>query len=235
MRVLVIEDDDDLRHAVGTSLRGSGFAVDAVADLPAADEALAVNVYDCAVFDRILRAGDALDYVRALRSRGSTLPVLFLTGLDGVDERVAGLEAGDDYLVKPFAMRELTARVGSLCRRVAPEHSPVLHCGDLRIDRARHEVRRSGVLLGLTSKEFAVLDLLVSRQGTTVTRAELISHAWDHRETPPSNVVDVVIARLRRKLDEPPMIHTEFGLGYRIGPGRGDPGRLGRSPITRNR
>jgi two-component system OmpR family response regulator len=218
VRILVIEDDDDIRLAISTSLRGAGFAVDDVDDLPAADQALAVNAYDCAVFDRMLRTGDALDYVRTIRARGSVLPVLFLTALDRVAERVAGLEHGDDYLVKPFAMEELTARVRSLCRRVAPERPQILECGDLRIDRARHEVRRGGVLLTLTSREFAVLELLVARQGTPVTRTDLIEHAWDRMADPASNVLDVVIAQLRRKLHDPPMIHTERGTGYRIDP-----------------
>jgi DNA-binding response OmpR family regulator len=218
VRVLVIEDDDDLRLAVSGSLRGSGFAVDAVADLPAADQALAVNSYDCAVFDRMLPAGDGLDYVRAARAGGSVLPVLFLTALGGVHDRIDGLELGDDYLVKPFAMAELVARVRSLCRRVAPDRPQVLDCGDLRIDRGRHEVRRGGVLLTLTSKEFAVLDLLVERQRTPVSRAELIEHAWDRMDDPASNVLDVLIAQLRRKLHDPPMIHTEHKVGYRIDP-----------------
>jgi two-component system, OmpR family, response regulator len=216
VRVLVIEDDDDLRLAISGSLRGSGFAVDAVGDLPAADQALAVNAYDCGVFDRMLPSGDALNYVRATRSRGSALPVLFLTGRAGVTDRIAGLEHGDDYLGKPFAMEELIARVRSLCRRVTPERAHVLDCGDLRVDRARHEVRRGGVLLTLTSKEFAVLQLLVARQRTSVTRAELIEHAWD--DPPASNVLDVVIAQLRRKLHRPPMIHNEPRVGYRIDP-----------------
>jgi DNA-binding response OmpR family regulator len=218
VRVLVTEDDDNLRLAISGSLRGSGFAVDAVSDLPAADQALAVNSYDCAVFDRKLPAGDALDYVRASRAGGSVLPVLFLTALGGVADRVAGLEHGDDYLVKPFAMEELVARVRSLCRRMTPERPQVLDCGDLRIDRGRHEVRRAGVLLTLTSKEFAVLDLLVERQRTPVSRAELIEHAWDRLDDPASNVLDVVIAQLRRKLHDPPMIHTEHKVGYRIDP-----------------
>jgi DNA-binding response OmpR family regulator len=218
MRVLVIEDEDDLRLAISGSLRGSGFAVDAVADLPAADQALAVNAYDCAVFDRLLPSGDALNYVRATRTSGMVVPVLFMTALGTVPDRLAGLEHGDDYLVKPFAMEELVARVRSLCRRVAPEQPKLLACGDLRIDRGRHEVRRAGALLTLTGKEFAVLELLVARQRTPVTRAELIEHAWERMDDPASNVLDVVIAQLRRKLHDPPMIHTEHRIGYRIDP-----------------
>jgi two-component system, OmpR family, response regulator len=222
VRVLVVEDDNDLRVAITGSLRGVGFAVDAADDLPTADEALAVNSYDCAVFDRMLPTGDSLAYVRYRRAAGSAVPVLFLTARDAVADRVAGLEHGDDYLVKPFAVEELAARVRSLCRRVTAGRPPVLRCGDLEIDSGHHEVRRAGVLLTLTSKEFAVLEHLVLRQGTAVKRAELIEHAWDQMADPASNVLDVLIAQLRRKLREPPMIHTVRGVGYRIGPARVD-------------
>ncbi|MGH3879781.1 MAG: response regulator transcription factor [Actinophytocola sp.] len=215
MRVLVIEDDDDLRVAITASLRAAGFAVDAVADLPPADEALAVNSYDCTVFDRMLPSGDALHYVRARRP---AVPVLFLTARDSVADRIAGLEHGDDYLVKPFAVAELVARVRSLCRRVATGRPPVLRCGDLEIDSARHEVRRAGVLITLTAKEFVVLEQLVAQQGRPATRAELIEVAWDRMADPASNVLDVLITQLRRKLGKPPMVHTERGVGYRIEP-----------------
>jgi DNA-binding response OmpR family regulator len=143
---------------------------------------------------------------------------LFLTALGGVGQRVAGLEVGDDYLVKPFAVAELEARVRSLCRRVATGAPPVLRCGDVEIDSGRHEVRRAGVLLTLTGKEFAVLSYLVARQGRPVGRAELIEQCWDQMADPASNVLDVVITQLRRKLRQPPMVHTVRGVGYRIDP-----------------
>jgi two-component system, OmpR family, response regulator len=215
MRVLVIEDDDDLRVAITASLRAAGFAVDAASDLPAADEALTVNAYDCTVFDRMLPSGDALHYVR---TRRPAVPVLFLTARDAVADRIAGLEYGDDYLVKPFATAELVARVRSLCRRVATGRPPVLRCGDLEIDSGRHEVRRAGVLITVTAKEFTVLEQLVARRGRPVTRAELIEEAWDRMVDPASNVLDVLITQLRRKLRQPPMIHTVRGVGYRIDP-----------------
>jgi two-component system, OmpR family, response regulator len=215
VRVLVIEDDDDLRLAVAGSLRGAGFAVDAVGDLPAADEALTVNAYDCAVFDRMLPSGDSLRYVRARRPAA---PVLFLTALDSVVNRIEGLEAGDDYLVKPFAMDELVVRVRRLCRLVTSGRPPVLRCGDLEVDTARHEVRRAGVLITLTAKEFAVLEHLVAKQGAPATRRELLQEAWDRFAEPAANVLDVVITNLRRKLRQPPMIHTVRGVGYRIEP-----------------
>lgn len=218
MRILVTEDDADLRLAVSGSLRGAGLAVDAVADLPDADLAFAVNAYDCAVFDRMLPSGDALHYVRARRAAGSTVPVLFLTARDSVADRIAGLEHGDDYLAKPFAMAELIARVYSLCRRLPTRAEGTIRCGDIEIDTGRHEVRRGGVLLTLTSKQFAVLELLVKRPRQTVSRAELVACCWDSALEPKSNMLDVLIGQLRRKLRPPAVIHTVRGIGYRIDP-----------------
>ncbi|WP_158883355.1 response regulator transcription factor [Amycolatopsis anabasis] len=214
MRVLVLEDDADLRRAVTRSLRGDGLAVDAVADLAAADEALAVNDYDCAVLDRKVPGGDALHYVRERQSRGWTLPVLFLTALDDQGDVVAGLAHGD-YLVKPFKMAELVARVRSLSRwSAAPARLPVLRCGDLELDTARHEVRRAGALLTLTRTEFAVLELLATHQGRVVSREALLRHGWD--DPPSADSLNFVIGRLRKKLRDPPMIATERGSGYRL-------------------
>jgi DNA-binding response OmpR family regulator len=213
VRVLLLEDDEDLRFAIGFALRGAGLAVDEVGDLPAADAALAVNAYDCAVMDRMLPSGDSLAY---LRNAHVTVPVLLLTAMDSVHERIAGLEHADDYLVKPFAMAELVARVHSLCRRTGTEQVPELRCGDLVLDIARHEARRGGVLLTLTAKEFLVLAELMRNQGHDVSRTVLVDRAWDELTSPASNVLDVLIAQLRRKLGPPPMISTVRGVGYRI-------------------
>lgn len=214
MRVLVTEDDENLRVAVEGSLRGAGFAVDVATDLPAADEALSVNSYDCAVFDRMLPAGDALTYVAARRATGWPVPVLFLTGRDSLADRVDGLATGDDYLVKPFAMIELVVRVRSLCRRTDLAPPPVLRHGDLELDPARHEFRRAGAPLPLTRTEFAVLHRLMQAAGAPVSRAELIATGWDELLAPASNVLDVLIAQLRRKLGPPPLLHTIRGTGY---------------------
>jgi two-component system, OmpR family, response regulator len=219
MRILLTEDNEDTRVAITGALRGAGFAVDAKRDLPDADLALTVNAYDCAVFDRMLPSGDALDYVRTRRAAGLVVPVLFLTARKtGVPDRIAGLEYGDDYLVKPFAMAELIARVRSLCSRIPTRRPPKLSCGDLEIDTGRREVRRAGVLLTLTGKEFAVLELLVLNQGKPVSRADLVEQCWDRSLDSPSNVLDVLIAQLRRKLRQPAMIHTVRGTGYRVDP-----------------
>ncbi|HWO66773.1 MAG TPA: response regulator transcription factor [Umezawaea sp.] len=217
MRILVTEDDEDLLLAVAVSLRGAGLAVDMARDLAGADEALAVNSYDCAVFDRMVPGGDALRYVADRRRSGFELPVLFLTALGRVGDRVEGLAVGDDYLVKPFAVDELVARVLSLCRRGPTGGPAVLRHGDLELDQGRREVRRGGVLLTVTHKQFLVLELLVANAGRVVPRAELIRYAWDEHLDPASNVLDVLVGQLRRKLHDPPVVHTVRGVGYRVG------------------
>lgn len=217
MRVLVIEDDDDLRLAVELVLRDAGFAVDTAADLAAGDELLFVNSYDCAVVDRGLPDGDSLPFVRERRAAGWAVPVLFLTGHDSVADRLAGLSAGDDHLGKPFAVPELVARVRALCRRTVPAEVRSLRHGDLELDPARHEVHRAGRLLSLTAKEFAVLERLIAAGGAVVSRPELVAVAWDELVVPSSNVVDVVIARLRRKLGPPPVLHARRGDGFLLG------------------
>ena len=225
MRVLVIEDDEDLRHAVATDLAAAGLEVDEAGDIAQAHRALESAEYHCAVFDRMLPDGDAITYVHRRRQQGWAVPVLFLTARDQLADRLAGFEhGGDDYLVKPFAVGEMTARVLALCRRAGAARPSVLRLADLELDSARRQVRRAGVLLTLTSKEFAVLEYLAARPDRAVPRAELLEHCWGAAEDPMSNVVDVVVMRLRRKLGEPNLIHAVRGLGYRLT----DPTRGGR-------
>lgn len=214
-RVMVVEDDENLRVAVGAQLVASGLEVHSAPDLASAHRALSSGDYACVVFDRLLPDGDAVRYVHDRRRAGWTVPVLFLTALDNPVEGFT--HGGDDYLVKPFAADELTARVRSLCRRAGRRPS-VLRVGDLEVDCARREVRRAGVLLTLSGKEFAVLEQLAVRAGQVVSRSDLIEHCWDAEAEPVANVVDAVIKRLRRKLRTPELIHTVTGHGYRLGP-----------------
>jgi DNA-binding response OmpR family regulator len=215
--VLVVEDDDNLRFAVAAELARGGAEVRQAASVAAADTALNDATPDCVVFDRMLPDGDAAGYVRGRRRNGWTVPVLFLTARDTVADVVAGFEhGGDDYLVKPFAVTELTARVRNLARRGAAARPAVLRFADLEVNCPRRQARRAGVLLGLTGKEFAVLEHLMSRPGQAVSRTELIEHCWDTSAEPMSNVVDAVVRRLRAKLGEPELVHTVRGRGYRM-------------------
>jgi DNA-binding response OmpR family regulator len=217
MRVLVIDDDDGLREGVIVSLRASGFGADGAASVAAARGLLSSHRYDCLVLDRMLPGGDGLQLLGERSDGQATPPALVLTARDAIRDRVEGFERGaDDYLVKPFAMVELLARVRSLCRRRETISASTLKVGDLELDTARREVRRGGVMLSLTAKEHAVLELLLSRAGTVVTREELVERCWDELTVPMSNAVDVVVSQLRRKLGDPPPIATVRAVGYRL-------------------
>ncbi|WP_062982795.1 response regulator transcription factor [Nocardia anaemiae] len=218
MRVLVIEDDEGLGMEVAAGLRSAGFAVDLAANLADADFKISVNGYDVLVVDRGLPDGDGLQLVAAHRARGQRVPVLMLTARDALADRIAGFEHGaDDYLVKPFALPELAARVRALSRRREHPAPARIVLGDIDIDLPRRRVQRAGILRSLTPKEFAVLELLATRAGSVVSRSELIECCWDEMAEPASNVVDAVIAQLRRKLGAPPVIETVRGTGFMIG------------------
>lgn len=216
MRVLVVDDDDGLRDAIVVALRASGFAADAAASIGAARAGLRSHSYDCIVLDRRLPDGDGLALLEERRA-GPSPPILVLTARDAIRDRVEGFDRGaDDYLVKPFAMAELIARVRTLCRRRSEITAPLLRAGNIKLDTARREVRRDGVLLSLTAKEFSVLELLMARVGTVVSREVLVEHCWDELTAPRSNAVDVLVGQLRRKLGMPAVIHTSRGAGYRM-------------------
>jgi DNA-binding response OmpR family regulator len=211
----VVEDDADVRGAVVGALRSVGFAVDQAADWSQADLSLSVNEYDCLVLDRMLPEGDSAGQLARRRRAGLAVPALMLTALDTERDRVGGFEAGaDDYVSKPFSTAELEMRVRALCRRGGTATPPVLRYADVDLDVARREVRRAGVLLTLTPKELAVLEVLLSRYPSVVSRSALIEHCWDEAADPASNVVDVIVGQLRRKLGEPPLIGTVRGAGY---------------------
>jgi DNA-binding response OmpR family regulator len=218
MRVLLLEDDGVLRHVLARRLRKEGFAVDEASRLVEAAEALRLHEYDCLVFDRLVPDGDALDLVARQRHDDfDVAPVLFLSARSAVADRIAGFAAGaDDYVTKPFELTELSARVRALCRRRGGLRPSLERCGDLVVDRALRAVRRGGVLLSLTPKEFALLEVLVDARGAAVSREELIDRCWDEQADMFSNAVNVHIAALRRKLGPPPLIETVRGGGYAL-------------------
>lgn len=217
MKILLLEDDLELGDALDRLLRRAGFAVDQVASIADADVAVTVSDYDVLVLDRTLSDGDAANFVAALRARRVAVPVMLLTGRDSIADRVTGFEHGaDDYLVKPFAPPELVARVRALSRRGPAPALNVLAAGDVEVDVQRHVVRRGGVQLMLREKEFAVLEHLIVRAEAVVSRSELIEHCWDEMNDPSSNVVDVTVGNLRRRLGTPDVIETVRGAGYRM-------------------
>lgn len=220
MRVLVVEDYDPLRKAVGQALREVGYAVDASAD---GEEGLwyaRSNDYDAIVLDIMLPGVDGLTIVSRLRKAGRTAPVLLLTAKDTVEDRVAGLDQGaDDYLVKPFALAELLARVRALVRRRYDAKDPVLRVADLEIDTAKRTVRRAGEDVPLTPREYALLECLALRAGAVVSRTDIWEHLYEFDATAGSNVVDVYVGYLRKKIerpDRPRLIHTRRGQGYML-------------------
>jgi DNA-binding response OmpR family regulator len=220
MRLLVVEDEVDLAGAIARGLRRRGHAVDVVGTAVEADLRLRSTAYDVVLLDWNLPDGAGIDLCRGVV--GGTLPVggvsrprvLMLTARDSVDDRVAGLDAGaDDYLVKPFAFAELEARVRALVRRQA-ETAPVLTVGDIVLDPARFEARRSGRDLGLTVREFALLEYLMAHAGRVLSQEVLLEKVWDEMADPFTNTVRVTISNLRKKLGEPPVLETIPGRGY---------------------
>jgi two-component system, OmpR family, response regulator len=222
MRLLIAEDDVKLQSSLARGLRGEGYAVDVAAT---GDEALfqaRVHDYDAVILDVMMPGPDGTTVCRTLREEGRWSPVLLLTARDGVRDRIGGLDAGaDDYLVKPFDFGELVARLRALLRRGAPERPAVLTAGDLEVDPATRTVTRRGRLVPLTAREFAVLEYLARRPGEVVTRADLLDHVWDQNHEGSTNVVDVYVGYLRRKLEDPfgePLINTVRGAGYVLAP-----------------
>ena len=219
MRVLVVEDSVRLQRNLVAALRNSGYAVDAAAD---GEEGLWLaqsNDYDAIVLDLMLPKRDGLDVLRTLREAGRPVHILLLTARDTVADRVNGLQAGaDDYLVKPFALEELLARVQALCRRAYGTKQPTLVVGDLEIDTLARTARRGGRPADLTAREYQLLEYLARRRDEVVSRADIEAHIYDGQVDPMSNVVDSAICTLRKKIALPagaaPLIHTRRGLGY---------------------
>jgi two-component system, OmpR family, copper resistance phosphate regulon response regulator CusR len=220
MRVLLVEDDETLRESATAYLRACGFAVDPAPTGKMARELAAVSPYDAVVLDVRLPDDDGFRLCTALRARVPAPRILMATARDDVDDRIAGLDLGaDDYLVKPYALGELVARVRALLRRPEQAVATRLVVGDLVLDPATREARRGTRVITLTTKEFAVLEVLMRSPGRVLTREYIGGHAWDDNFDPMSNVIDVYIARLRRKVDgagETPLLSTVRGAGYRL-------------------
>jgi DNA-binding response OmpR family regulator len=222
MRLLVVEDEEDLAEGLRVGLARTGYAVDVALDVAEAYDRLTVNEYDLMLLDINLPDGDGFTLCRSLRNGEVETPgdgdlrVLMLTARGGLDDRVRGLDEGaDDYLVKPFALAELLARVRALLRRDTAGTSSVLTVGELVLDVARHVVTLGGDRLTLTPKEFAVLEYLMTRPGRVVSSEELLEHVWDANADPFTQTVRVTVGTLRRKLGEG-SIETVVGRGYRL-------------------
>jgi two-component system OmpR family response regulator len=223
VRILVIEDDKEVASFIRNGLAQAGCNVDHAGNGRDGLFLATTEPYDALVVDRMLPGIDGLTVIRTLRASGNSTPVLILSALGEVDDRVKGLKAGgDDYLVKPFAFSELLARLEALARRAkssgdAP--STVLKAGDLEMDLLRREVRRAGKPIDLQPREFQLLEFLLRRAGQVVTRTMLLEGVWDYHFDPQTNVIDVHISRLRSKIDkgfERPLLHTVRGAGYRL-------------------
>jgi two-component system OmpR family response regulator len=222
MKILVIEDDDDTASYVAKGLIEQGHVVDRAANGRDGLFLAAGETYDVLILDRMLPGLDGLGIVKTIRGAGLKVPVLFLTAVDGIDDRVEGLEAGgDDYLVKPFAFAELSARVNALARRpVIAAAGTVLQVGDLQMDLSRRTVERGDRTIELQPREFRLLEYLMRHPGQVVTRTMLLEYVWDFHFDPHTTVVETHISRLRNKLDlkenEPSLIETVRGAGYRL-------------------
>jgi two-component system OmpR family response regulator len=224
MHILIVEDDREAAAYLQKGLTESGYAVDWAADGDAGLYMAIEGAYDVLVIDRMLPKRDGLSLVRMLRADGRATPVLVLSALGQVDQRVEGLRAGgDDYLVKPYAFSELLARIDALARRAQPSDTAVpgvLKVADLELDLERRRVSRAGQLIRLQPRELRLLEYLMRRAGRIVTRTMLLEQVWDLTFDPQTNVVDSQISRLRSKIDrdfDKPLLHTLRGIGYRLG------------------
>jgi DNA-binding response OmpR family regulator len=215
--VLVVEDEPDLADALARGLRREGYAVDVAGDGALALEKVDENDYDLVCLDLNLPNVDGVEVCRRIRAAGGPTRILMLTARDTLADRVAGLDEGaDDYLVKPFAFEELTARVRTLLRRDSARTGAVLRAGAVEVDTARHVARRDGRAVELTAKEFALLRYFVTHPGEVLSQERLLEHVWDEHADPFTNTVRVTVGTLRRKLGDPPLIETVIGAGYRL-------------------
>jgi two-component system copper resistance phosphate regulon response regulator CusR len=220
MRILLVEDERDAAAVLAKGLREHAYAVDVATDGMQAIEHAGINDYDLIILDILLPGIDGLEVCRRLRADGVAAPVLMLTARGEPDQRVEGLDVGaDDYLPKPYHLPELLARIRALLRRGPSLASSVLHIEDLTIDTRARRVERAGRLIQLTTKEYALLEYLARREGDVVGRSDISEHVWDDSFDPLSNLIEVYIQRLRRKIDDAArvkLIHTHRGAGYSL-------------------
>ena len=225
MRILLVEDEPAAADLLLKGLREQSFAVDWAADGEAAVYQASVNDYDLILLDVMLPLKGGFEVCREIRAGGSSVPILMLTARDAVADRVAGLDTGaDDYLAKPFDFHELLARARALLRRGPALRSEVLEVADLRIDTRARRVTRGHYAAELTAKEYALLEYLARRAGEVVGRADIAEHVWDENFDPFSNLIEVYVKRLRRKIDdgrEPKLLHTRRGEGYLLAAAEG--------------
>jgi DNA-binding response OmpR family regulator len=221
MRVLLVEDDPGLAAIIKTGFAEQGVQVVTVSSYSEGKMKATLGSFDVLILDVMLPGGNGFDLCRELRAREIGTPILMLTARDTVDDRVAGLEVGaDDYLTKPFAFRELLARVRALGRRRGAPLPETLRVADLEVDLEAQRVRRAGKSIELTAKEFALLEFFVLHKGQVVDRAAITAHVWDENHDPFTNVLEVLVRRLRRKIDDEfptKLIQTVRGAGYRLG------------------
>jgi DNA-binding response OmpR family regulator len=221
MRILLVEDDAELTKILGSGFREHHIEVVSAGDFSEGQRRAALGQYAVIILDVMLPGGDGFELCRRIRGKGIETPILMLTARGGLDDRVIGLDAGaDDYLAKPFAFRELLARVRALSRRQPAIKEQRKVVADLEVDLRAREVKRSGNPIDLTAKEWDLLELLMENEGTVVDRTKITERVWDENHDPFTNVLEVLVRRLRRKIDEgyePKLIHTIRGAGYRFG------------------
>jgi two-component system response regulator VanR len=217
MRVLIVEDEPLMAGAIRDGLRLEAIAADIAGDGAAAFALLSHNAYDVAVLDRDVPGPSGDEVARHIVASGSGMPILMLTAADRLDDKVIGFELGaDDYLTKPFELKELVVRLRALDRRHGKHRPPVREIAGVRLDPFRREVHRDGRYVALTRKQFAVLEVLIAAEGGVVSAEELLRRAWDENADPFTNAVRITVSALRKRLGEPPIIITVAGVGYRI-------------------